>query len=338
MRRLGSLCGVAMLVLFGWLAFAGQKPLANWLAHEEWTGSAGSLPLPAHKLEMPADGQSDEEVLDGAPMKVQTATHVAQVHGSAPPANYKKEIYRHLEQRASSFTLTWPHLRSVGEAEQAFRTAAAADPYVDWNISRWTVECTWLASKDTVRFYVKYRESKAESAFVNTRVHKILRQIIKPGMLDFQKEKAIHDWIVQHVQYDVGGTRYTAYDALASGKAVCQGYALLAYRMLTDAGIPTRIITGTADGSHMWNEVKLHGRWYQLDVTWDDPLGDRPKDVSYAYFNLTDAQLAKDHHWDHQQGPAAVTDFVHELRTLESSDKAHKSVYASLLNVLKGRH
>ncbi|MCL6634095.1 MAG: hypothetical protein K6T63_15905 [Alicyclobacillus herbarius] len=277
------------------------------------------------------------------PQLVKTAAvvHVTRPRASAPTPDAKAKIYQHLEHRDRSFMLSWPQLKSVQQAEQAFEQAAAVDPYVYWNISRWSVKCTWLKEKDeekdTVLYSVSYRESKAQSDWVNTRVHQVLRQILKPGMLDFQKEKAIHDWIVEHVQYDRTETNYTAYDALAKGRAVCQGYALLAYRMLSDAGIPTRILTGTANGSHMWNEVELHGHWYQLDVTWDDPLGDRPKDVYYTYFNLTDKQMAKDHHWNRSQGKPAVTDYISELQTLERTDKAHAKVYASLLAAVRSR-
>ena len=27
--------------------------------------------------------------------------------------------------------------------------------------------------------------------------------------------------------------------------------------------------------NHAWNLIKLDGEWYQVDVTWDDPVWDR---------------------------------------------------------------
>jgi hypothetical protein len=57
---------------------------------------------------------------------------------------------------------------------------------------------------------------------------------------------------------------------------VCEGYAK-AFKVLCDeAGIPCVVVTGTGindSGSqnHMWNYVKLNGKWYAVDVTWNDP-------------------------------------------------------------------
>ncbi|MEI0738921.1 transglutaminase domain-containing protein [Paenibacillus sp. JTLBN-2024] len=65
-------------------------------------------------------------------------------------------------------------------------------------------------------------------------------------MNDHEKIKAIHDWIVLHLKYDETLQKYTAYDGLSSGSTVCQGYSLLAYKMLKDAGITNRIVEGTA--------------------------------------------------------------------------------------------
>jgi transglutaminase/protease-like cytokinesis protein 3 len=75
--------------------------------------------------------------------------------------------------------------------------------------------------------------------------------------------------------------------------------------------------------------------WYQLDVTWDDPTGDGQKDVVYQYFNLTDKQMGKDHQWNHKQGPAATTDFVSTLKSLEKNDRRHASRYQAILRALR---
>lgn len=64
--------------------------------------------------------------------------------------------------------------------------------------------------------------------------------------------------------------KYTAYGALCNGKAVCNGYAVLFYRMCKEAGLSVRIISGTANGgSHAWNIVKVGDVYYAVDSTWD---------------------------------------------------------------------
>ena len=43
------------------------------------------------------------------------------------------------------------------------------------------------------------------------------------------------------------------------------------------------------------NMVKLCNNWYHLDVTWDDPVPDRPGHLSYKYYNLSDLEISTDH-------------------------------------------
>ena len=64
--------------------------------------------------------------------------------------------------------------------------------------------------------------------------------------------------------------KYTAYAALMDRTSVCQGYAVLLYRLLLTMGIDARVITGYSNGGgHAWNIVKLGRKYYNLDSTWD---------------------------------------------------------------------
>ena len=63
---------------------------------------------------------------------------------------------------------------------------------------------------------------------------------------------------------------------LKEHKGVCQGYALLALKMLRELGIETLYVVGEVNtGPHAWNLVKVDGEWYHLDTTWNDPVPDR---------------------------------------------------------------
>ena len=95
---------------------------------------------------------------------------------------------------------------------------------------------------------------------------------------DYEKVSAIYDYVCQNVRYDRWNLRHpgatlrsTAYSALIRHKATCQGYSVLLYRMLREAGLNTRIITGSSkeDSLHAWNIVELDGKYYSLDATWD---------------------------------------------------------------------
>ncbi len=90
--------------------------------------------------------------------------------------------------------------------------------------------------------------------------------------------KSVHDYLCNNVIYpDIPSDKYVgechdAYGALVNGYAVCQGYAE-AFKLICDKyKIPCIYISGTANGgNHGWNAVQMDdGKWYLIDITWDD--------------------------------------------------------------------
>ncbi len=85
--------------------------------------------------------------------------------------------------------------------------------------------------------------------------------------------KSVHDYLCNNVVYINNQLRcHDAYGALIEGDSVCQGYAE-AFKLICDFyKIPCVCLTGTANGGgHMWNAVQMDdGKWYLVDVTWDD--------------------------------------------------------------------
>ena len=133
----------------------------------------------------------------------------------------------------------------------------------------------------------------------------IIARIIKPSMSSLQKERAIHDYITNNAQYkDVDIIQsHSEYGVLVKKVGVCESYAKATYRLLSMAGVKCLFVTGSAEGgAHAWNLVYIVGKWYHVDVTFDDPVGGRP---NHRYFNLTDTQMLKDHTWDRSKYPAA---------------------------------
>ena len=131
----------------------------------------------------------------------------------------------------------------------------------------------------------------------------ILKKIIKDGMSDYEKEKAIHDYIVTHGEYAflTGEKEEDSYDSkgiLLEGQGVCSSYSESMQLLLSLAGVESKIVLGEADIDHSWNLVKLDGNWYHVDVTWDDPVPDEEGRILYNYFNVPDELLAKTHTWD----------------------------------------
>ena len=136
----------------------------------------------------------------------------------------------------------------------------------------------------------------------------LLPQIVTAQMSEYEKVKSIHDYIVNNTQYDydnlLNGTvpevSHSPLGVLQYGVAVCQGYAY-AFELLCDlSGLECEFVGGVAGGGgHAWNQVKVDGKWYNIDVTWDDPIyyfnGVLTPYLSYDYFLVSDAVLYQDH-------------------------------------------
>lgn len=223
-----------------------------------------------------------------------------------------------------------------GQLKNALEQVLESDPYMNYTIESYGYSYSGSSKSANVSVQLSYRETAAQTAYVSRRVESILGSIIKPGMNDHQKMKVIHDWIVLHLRYDETLQKYTAYDGLSSGSAVCQGYSLLTYKMLKEAGITNRIVEGTAaprdtgiSQLHAWNLVLLDGKWYHLDTTWDDPAPDKAGEIGIGYYLRTDAQMRKDHSWT-KSYPAANTPYRDTLTKLINQHDSRQSFYKKL--------
>ncbi|MGN0153509.1 MAG: transglutaminase domain-containing protein [Lachnospiraceae bacterium] len=153
-------------------------------------------------------------------------------------------------------------------------------------------------------------EEKAKQLY--EKIRSILTSQIHDSMTDYEKELALHDYLVANCKYseDVAQPSesdiYRAYGALVNQDAVCNGYAEALQLLFMCAGINSEFVVGTADGvDHAWNLVELDGKWYHLDATWDDPLPDQGESVIHPYFNVTDEVMQQSHSWEQEDYPAA---------------------------------
>ena len=151
-----------------------------------------------------------------------------------------------------------------------------------------------------------------EAKNLNGVLDEILSEIITLDMGIYDKEKAVHDYMVTHYQYDSSLTEYDLEHPSMSVSGLiyhkqggCKAYAEMFNILISKLGIGTKMVYGFAgDDEHVWNMVRLAGDWYMVDVTWDDPAPDRGMEISYEYFNVTDDVISKDHTWDKEDYPA----------------------------------
>jgi transglutaminase-like putative cysteine protease len=171
-----------------------------------------------------------------------------------------------------------------------------------------------------------------------------------------RRVKALHDYVVLRLTYDQRAleliqskdfARVPSQEAeavFAARTGVCEGYARLMVALGKAAGVEIAYITGyirdaqrraePADSeatmksalegySHAWNAVKLDGRWWLLDATWDDPTGDRPAPESGtaevdSTFLFTPPRLFALNHlpeeeaWQLLEEPLSTGDFVRQ--------------------------
>ena len=122
----------------------------------------------------------------------------------------------------------------------------------------------------------------------------------------YEKIKVIHDWICGNVSYDYDHLndetylrKHSAAAALLDGTAVCQGFALLFYRLCLECGVDARYISGDAGGGpHGWNIADPgDGRYYYVDTTWDEPYFEDgwEDEYHYTYFLKGSRTFAADH-------------------------------------------
>ena len=159
-------------------------------------------------------------------------------------------------------------------------------------------------------FIFTYWYSPAEVAVLNVKMQSALNKMLKrvTGSSESEKEKSVHDLLVGNVAYNENAVSSlhkhsprsnTLLGVLFYKTAVCEGIAKTTKMLLNMLDIKCIVATGMANnsrgnGPHAWNIVKVDGKIYHLDVTWDIGLS-APNRISYEYYNLKDKQIYKDH-------------------------------------------
>ena len=129
-------------------------------------------------------------------------------------------------------------------------------------------------------------------------------RLIRPVSDRSEEEKLlyVHDFICGNVRYDKLKKEYSheIIGPLGQGVGVCEGIAKTV-KLLCD-GLGVWCVVAISDNNpekgikyrHTWNVVRLGGRYYHLDATFDNSLGE-PGQVRYDYYLLSDRQLFRDH-------------------------------------------
>ena len=138
---------------------------------------------------------------------------------------------------------------------------------------------------------------------MKARVEKLVRPV--KDKTDVEKEKYVHDFICQNVRYDKLKKPYSheIIGPLGQGVGVCEGIAKSVKILLDALNVPCIIaLCGNNPEKgikyrHTWNIIKIAGKYYHMDATFDRTLTGNSLDgaVRYDYFNLSDKQIFRDH-------------------------------------------
>lgn len=162
--------------------------------------------------------------------------------------------------------------------------------------------------KLTMNVKTEYYVTKEQKEALRAAAETCLAGLRIENASDYEKIRAIYDYVCANVTYDdthleddAYTLKYTAYAAAVDHTAVCAGIAGYIYTLGNMAGLEVRIKTNS---NHAWNFVKLGEKVYYLDATWD--LGKTPEE--YEYF--LKGNLDFNHRNDFMLGPFFGSDFL----------------------------
>ena len=297
------------------------NPLYEGVIDSEYLSSLISYTAPRLLASFEASGTQYTDDLEAAVIDIRNAlknrSASFSVNVKVPANTDGKELIDDLFKRA---------LRHTSEPDEG--------DYLHWHYAGYSGASSGYSDRTynylTIRYSVPYYTTAEQEDMVTAAIAEAIDSFgFTPYTSDYCKVKTVYEYIMsictydhEHLNDDSYTRKHSAYAALIDGTAVCQGYALLLYRMLLECGVECRLIAGVADngnqiGGHAWNIVKLDGKWYNVDATWDDPrqengISDRP------YFLKCESTFRADHFRGdeyntaafHMAYPMAETDYI----------------------------
>ena len=301
MKKTLSLC-LALIMLLSSLT---ALPVGAFAA--QTTGSFIPSPLYSGTAEMPALGASLTE-----------ASPAASYNGSVyygEGRDFYGQLRDNFAARNTAFSLRFLTPNRIGNistslndwfmaaTDNALSQSCTDGDYIRWAVSGLKVSTMVDQTAGgnyyyTLDFTIRYYDSAAEEAQVDSVVQQFLATVSPNTMSDYQMATAAHDFICARTTYDNEayshlnsaqsyGYAFTSYGALITGKSVCQGYAVAFYRLCKEVGLDVRFVSSSpSQGRHAWNILKLDNRYYFVDCTWDDTAMESGKNP-YQYFLIS---------------------------------------------------
>ncbi len=177
-----------------------------------------------------------------------------------------------------------------GSASEKYSTVTITPIYKDGWKAVVLLQHTDYEADDDVKELLKIAQgivddAVADSSDLKTQLLYINDRICDMAEYDYDDAKR-----ETPVVTEINGVHKTvpAHDAtgvLVNGKGVCESYVSAFQLCIEILGVENYVMTN-AKGGHSWNRVKVDGKWYHTDVTWNDSEHDKN-----AFFLLDDTKF-----------------------------------------------
>lgn len=147
----------------------------------------------------------------------------------------------------------------------------------------------------------------------------------------YEKIMAVHDMIINEVDYAYNSSgkpedsiwAHNVIGLFNKKGVVCEGYAKGFQLILNRLGIPNVYVIGYAGEAHAWNYVCIDGKYYAVDVTWND-LGNEYSNrggIQYQYYCMPGTYFKASHTAYTSTGDPKSGKWLYSLPQLENGNE-----------------
>ena len=164
---------------------------------------------------------------------------------------------------------------------------------------------TSFDSLGEINIKVIHNYTEEMEIILDYKIDEIIKNKITDDMDAVNKIKTIHDYIINNTKYDQNRSdknifeykSNNAYGVLIEGYGICSGYTDSMMLFLEKLNIKSYKVSSE---NHVWNKVFINNNWYNLDLTWDDPVNSDGSDsLEHTFFLVTDDEMLKNDKTEH---------------------------------------
>lgn len=164
---------------------------------------------------------------------------------------------------------------------------------------------TSFDSLGEINIKVVHNYTEEMEIILNYKIDEIIKNEITDEMDAVNKILIIHDYIINNTKYDQNRSdknifeykSNNAYGVLIEGYGICSGYTDSMMLFLEKLNIKSHKVSSE---NHVWNKVFINNNWYNIDLTWDDPVNSDGSDsLEHTFFLVTDDEMLKNDKTEH---------------------------------------